>query len=375
MSTVPAEAAAVTPLSVTAVGAVTPAGLGLGAFSRALIAHEQGHADPTEIGEETLPPRPAQIVPGLADAVHTHIGRKGNRHLDRTTRLGLLACHLALKGLPGPVTPRTGVVLGTSTGSIRSSSEYSMETLRLERPYLVNPSLFPNTVMNCAAGQIAIRHGFKGVNATLAGGHLAGVQTLRYARNALRQGHADRLLAGGVEEFCSQSAWGWHRSGALEIDAAVGEGSAVLMVEPETTVRASGRHGLARILACETAFAGRRGLADALTVVIATALERSGKRADEVHAVSLGATGQTGLERIEQRAVTAALGGRVPQRVIRVKDTVGECFSAGGPLQMAGLLGVWQEQGAAPHETAIVTAVSREGQLGCVVVEADSLGG
>ncbi|THA29727.1 beta-ketoacyl synthase N-terminal-like domain-containing protein [Streptomyces sp. A1547] len=362
-------------LAVTAVGVATPAGLDPVELARAVLAGRQGSADTEGLGDEALPPRGARVVPELQNAFAEHIGRKGNRHLDRTTRLGLLACQFALEGHTGPVGPRTGVVLGTSTGSIRSSSEYSMETLRQDRPYLVNPSLFPNTVMNCAAGQIAIRHGLKGVNATLAGGHLAGVQALRYARNALRQGHADRLLVGGVEEYCAQSAWGWHRSGALGIDAPVGEGAAFLMIEPAAAVHAAGRRGLARILACETAFAGGRGLGDALAAVIGAALVRSGKDPAEVQAVSLGSTGQRGLELVEQRAVRAALGGRLPQRVIRVKDTVGECFSSGGALQIAALLGAWQDQGAAAAgETAVVTAVSQEGQVGCVVLDTNELG-
>ncbi|MCN9244843.1 hypothetical protein NGF19_29375 [Streptomyces sp. RY43-2] len=358
---------AVEPLAITAVGAATPAGLGLEALGRALAAGRPGHAEPSVQEGESLPPRPIRAVPDLR--VTELIGRKGNRHLDRTTRLGLVSCRLALDSLPVPVGSRTGVVLGTSTGSIRSSSEYSLETLHQERPYLVNPSLFPNTVMNCAAGQIAIRHGLKGVNATLAGGHLAGVQALRYARNALRHGHADRLLVSGVEEFCAQSAWGWHQSGALSPDAAVGEGAALLVVEAEDAARSAGRRVLARVLACETGYADRGGLARALASVIGSALGRSGKDPAEVTAVSLGATGLVGLDRIEVRAVRSALGGALPDQVVRVKETVGECFSAGGVLQIAGLLGLWQLENTGAARTAVVPAVSRDGQVGCVVLD------
>ncbi|MFE7168813.1 beta-ketoacyl synthase N-terminal-like domain-containing protein [Streptomyces sp. NPDC057616] len=366
-------AADLAPLAITAVGAVTPAGLGLEALGRAVAAGLPGHAEPPVQEGETLPPRPARAVPDLK--VAELIGRKGTRHLDRTTKLGLVACRLALDSLPSPVGSGTGVVLGTSTGSIRSSSEYSLETLRQERPYLVNPSLFPNTVMNCAAGQIAIRHGLKGVNATLAGGHLAGVQVLRYARNALRQGHADRLLVGGVEEFCAQSAWGWHQSGSLTADAAVGEGAAVLVVEPEEAARAAGRRVLARVLACETGYAARGSLTQGLASVIGLALERSGRTPAEVTSASLGSTGHVGLDRIEERALHSALGGRLPDQVIRVKESVGECFSAGGVLQIAGLLGLWQQEGAGTARTSVVTAVSRDGQVGCVVLDTDALAG
>ncbi|QES56661.1 hypothetical protein DEJ51_22820 [Streptomyces venezuelae] len=372
MSTAIAEAAAdrptlaVLPLAVTAVGVATPAGLGLEALGRAVAEGLTGHPEALP-GDETPPPRPVRTVPDLR--TEELIGRKGVRHLDRTTRLGLVACRLALDAQPDPVGERTGVVLGTSTGSIRSSSEYSMETLRQERPYLVNPSLFPNTVMNCAAGQIAIRHGLRGVNATLAGGHLAGVQALRYARNALRQGHADRLLVGGVEEFSPQGAWGWHLSGALDPQAPVGEGAAVLVVEPQDAALAAGRTALARVLACETGFAPRERLAEGLASVIAAALRRSGKDPAEVTTVSLGCTGRTGLDRVEESALGLALGGALPGQVVRVKETVGECFSADGVLQIAAVLGVWQHEGRTHGGTAVVTSVSGDGLVGCAVLD------
>jgi 3-oxoacyl-[acyl-carrier-protein] synthase II len=360
-----------TPLAVTAVGAVSAAGIGLEALGRAVAEGIAGHGDPAGLSEESLPPRPVRVVPDLP--VAELIGRKGTRHLDRTTKLALVACRLALDTYPGRAAERSGVVLGTSTGSIRSSSEFSLETLRQERPYLVNPSLFPNTVMNCAAGQIAIRHGLHGVNATIAGGHLSGVQSLKYARNALRQGHADCILVGGVEEFCAQSAWGWHLSGALGVDAPVGEGAAMLMVEQEATASGAGRPVLARILACETGYGTPGRLADALASVVTTALERCGRRPEEVGAASYGATGLTGLERIEERAVRAALGGRSPGRGVRVKESVGECFGAAGVLQIAGLIGVWRHTATPAGELALVTAVARDGNVGCAVLESGAL--
>lgn len=371
---------AVTPLAITAAGVVTPAGLGLAALGEALAQGWATGGDPAGVTEESLPPRPVLVAPELP--VAELLGRKGNRSLDRTTKLALIATRLAVDAAQGAgaesgpaTTARTGVVLGTSTGSIRSSSTYSRETLELEKPYLVNPVLFPNTVMNCAAGQIAIRHGLHGVNATLAGGHLSGLQAFRYARNALRQGHADRLLVGGVEEFCAQSAWGWHLSGALAEQAAVGEGAALLLVEPADTARESGRPVLAEALACEIGFGGAGiaeapgGLADAVTRVVASALRRSGVDPSAVDVVSLGASGQTGLERIEERGVAAALGGALPERTLRAKRALGESFSAGGAVQVAAVLAVWERDAVpAGGGHAVVTSVSADGSVGCLVL-------
>jgi 3-oxoacyl-[acyl-carrier-protein] synthase II len=365
-----ARARAVAPLAITAAGVISPAGLGLARLAGAAVA-DAGAQSLAEITDEVLPDRASRVVTDLP--VADYIGRKGVRHLDRTTKLALIACGLALEGFETGSSGPVGVVFGTTSGSIRSSSEYSLATLTTERPYLVNPSLFPNTVMNCAAGQIAIRHGLNGVNATLAGGHLAGIQAVHYARNALRQRHAERILVGGAEEFSAQSAWGWHRSAALADAAPVGEGAAALMVEAEVTAQAGGRTVLGWVLAAETGLAPSRsnghGAADALADVITAALERSGVGADEITTVSLGSTGHRVLDRFEEEAVVRALG-RMPGHVLRVKEEVGECLSAGGPLQIAATLAAWQQADLPASRTAIVTALGHDGGVGCLVLRA-----
>ena len=106
------------------------------------------------------------------------LGRKGTRNLDRLTQLGLLAADQAIAAMPGSGLAgvgldRTGVVVGTTTGSITAATDVGRDTLVNEKPYMVNPATFPNTVMNACSGQIAIRHGLLGVNAAVSGGPLS----------------------------------------------------------------------------------------------------------------------------------------------------------------------------------------------------------
>ena len=88
--------------------------------------------------------------------VRKTLGRKGTSTLDRVTSLALACCEASLEqtGLPEHEqnTDRFGVVAGTTNASLKSVTDYSRTTLTETRPYLVNPILFPNTVMNCAAG-------------------------------------------------------------------------------------------------------------------------------------------------------------------------------------------------------------------------------
>ena len=158
-----------TRLVVTGAGVVSAAGLGVAAMTRQLA----GPADPpppvTALYPDQLPYPAAPAFTGFD--VRALLGRKGTSFLDRATALALVACGQAIEdgglALDEAGRARTGVALGTTVGSLRSSSEYSRETLVADRPYLVNPVLFPNTVMNCAAGQAAIRYGLRGVNSTV----------------------------------------------------------------------------------------------------------------------------------------------------------------------------------------------------------------
>lgn len=348
----------VEPLLITACGVLAPSGVGLPALAAAMAGHGQPCADPFAVAGADLPPRPARVAALPAPEL---LGRKGLRTLDRTSLLSLASCALTIQGLDLDENQRarTGTVIGTN-GSLRSASEYSRETITQSKPFLVNPSLFPSTVMNCAAGQVAIRNGFKAVNATLAGGAVAGIQAFRYARNAIAEGRADRLIVGAAEEFCAQAAWGWHVSGALEPDAPVGEGAATFLLE---RLDAAVAPAMAEVLAAEVGYAdGAREVRPTLVRVIERALVRSGVTRADVQIAALGSTGQRGLQRIEQRVATM-----YTDRVLPLKAVTGECFSAGAALQVAAVLATWRDA-TSPAGVAIVTAVCAQGNVGCLVM-------
>ncbi|WP_280697242.1 beta-ketoacyl synthase N-terminal-like domain-containing protein [Kitasatospora sp. GP82] len=362
-----ATAVAVKPLAVVGAGVVSAAGYGLAPLGELLRG---GAVDAVAPEAGDYPPRAVRTVADFR--VADHLGKKGTRYLDRLTSFGLVACKQVLEETGAPQTDeeraRTGVVMATNTGSVSSHSALLHDTLAQEKPYQLNPAQFPNTVMNCAAGQVAIRNGLKGLNATVAGGQSAGLFAFRHARIAMTLGRADRLLVGGVEELSGPAAWAWHRTGVLAERAALGEGCAVFVVE-EPGERAP----LALLLGCEVAYFGpsaepsgrRHGLAGGLALVIERALERSGVRPEEVDTVSLGATQHIGLNRLEERGVRSALGG-LPAPV-RVGEVLGETYSASGALQLAALLALWAQEPAGPR-TGLVTSIGHDGNVGALVV-------
>ncbi|CAM5663394.1 Beta-ketoacyl-[acyl-carrier-protein] synthase family protein OS=Streptomyces tendae OX=1932 GN=GUR47_36990 PE=3 SV=1 [Streptomyces tendae] len=355
--------APVEPLYVTGAGLVTAAGDGLGALAELLRGGRELSGSPVGDDAADYPGRPVRAV--RAFDVKARLGRKGTKYVDRLTSFGLVACKELLEsraGAPGEAeAARTGVVLATNTGSVSTHSTLLYDTLTMDKPYLVNPGRFPNTVMNSTSGQIAIRNGLRGLNATVAGGPSASLLAFRHARLALTLGRADRLLVGGVEELSAPAAWAWHRTGVLREGAALGEGAAVFTVQRERPAAPA----LAELLACEVRFTpDPRSYADGLADAVTRALGRSGVAPSDVSAVSVGSSHHRALDRIEERGLRRALGGTLPSGVVRVADVLGETYSASGALQLAALLADWP----GPGRIGLVTSVGRDGNAAALVV-------
>lgn len=318
--------------------------------------------------DEPLPRPSGHVLHGFD--VRAELGRKGTSSYDRNTALAVVCARDALASAgwadPGPAAGRVGVALGTSLGSFRSTSDYSRETLVQEKPYLVNPVLFPNTVMNGAAGQVAIRYGLRGVNATVTGGPLAFLNALRYACGAIDRGYADVVLTGAVEEFSPHRAWAQH---LVDPDAAGATGEAAglfLLAGPAAPDRL--RAGPAgRVLAVATGF-GPGGAAQA-DVALAGCVRRALRRADvdpgEVGAVLTGESGED--DHREYAPAAAALGYR-PDRVLAA-PLFGRCDAASGAVAMALLLA------SGRTGPALITARGADGAVGAAVVEGCADGG
>lgn len=329
------------PLAITGCGVLSPAGAGLEALLAALAPGAPDAPAGGPVDEDLAGPDapPAHQVAGFD--VRQHLGRKGTAFLDRATGLALVACGQALEDsglvVDEGVRSRVGVVLGTAVGSLRSMSDYTRETLIEERPYLVNPALFPNTVMNCASGQSAIRYGLAGINATIAGGELAFLSVLRYVANALRRGYADALLAGAVEELSPHRAWAVHVAPPGGGPAPAGEGAAVFVIEHAAAARAAGRRVDAEVLAVTAGYdpeGGTRAVAGCLRRALAAG-------GVEPARVRLAVPERSAAE-LEAVATELGLAG---VRAFPWQGRLGECQAAAAGLQVATLLALHRAGG------------------------------
>ncbi|MBN6039707.1 beta-ketoacyl synthase N-terminal-like domain-containing protein [Amycolatopsis sp. 195334CR] len=298
---------------ITAWSAVSPFGAGKEAFADGVRSGRQTSAP---LGDEWAVPDPgACLVPDYDP--QELVGGKVGRSTDRATVFALATVGRLAGTGPGD---RTGLVLGTTAGSLRSTMTITRDSFLSRRPHQVDTKVLPAAVMNYAAGQCAIRYGLTGPNTTLAGGPGAGLFALAYAHRLLGAGRADRVLAGAVEEYSAERAWANHHNGG----GVLGEGGVFFAVESDVD-------GLAEVLAVHS----RVVLDDEPEALRATAsalLARAEVTPEQIWA-AVPATG-SGAE----RAVTAAMFGE--HKLGRVPGTgaLGDTGAAGAAFAVASAL-------------------------------------
>jgi 3-oxoacyl-[acyl-carrier-protein] synthase II len=363
---------------------VSPFGIGRDAFAAGL---REGRATAALDGEapDGLPQVPTCAVPGFGP--RETLGRKGTRSMDRVTGLAVAAVGALLDDDERNRSVGTGAdaafTLGTTTGSAQSMMDFTRDSLTGERPFFVDPARFPNTVMNCAAGQSAIWHRLRGPNATLAGGRTAGLHALNYARRLLGSGRAKTVLCGAAEELTAARAWLEHHAGSgSHQPAPLGEGCAMLLVEPESGDNretsetsenrepSAGQPVLAEVSAVELGVVLHDDVRTALANCLRRALRQAGAEPGDVAVMAPSSPpdeASDGAGAAEIAAVREVLGEH-PHR-IGVPELIGDTGAAAAGMQAAALLAYAAEQ---PRRTAgrlgLITSVDRGGSVGCALL-------
>lgn len=397
---------------VTGVGALCALADRPDALFDALCDGKPAFVQPTVFGADVAPGRVAGEIAGFAPEKYL---RPGNiRPLDRTGRLALVGVELALADAGWTLDQRdaqpVGLIVGTMFCGVRTIGEFDRRA-QTAGPAYASPLDFSNTVLNAAAGQVAIWQHLRGVNSTIALGPASGVQAIGYGAHLIRTGRADVLVAGGAEELCFESFFGFDRAGllappdgqpgrAVPFDArragvVLGEGSAFLVLEAEEAAAARGARILGRVAGAASGYAPG-ALADstatfdqALPRTIRQALDRAGLRAGDLGAVSAGASGSPLLDRVEAAGIAAAVGATTA--VTAIKSVTGELLGASGALQAIAALQAMQtgrlpgvagletidaavtlDVAAAPRPIAaahaLVTAITQEGNCAALVL-------
>lgn len=350
---------------VTGAGTISPLGARPEAVHHALAAGAYGLSEISLFPVDGLPTRRACEVRFDAKSY-----LEGNiRPIDRTGQLAIVAAKLALDASGWSAEMRAeqevSLVLGTTFGSVRTIAEFDRRAVEAG-PQYAKPFEFANSVINAAAGQTAIWHGLRGVNSTVAGSAAAGLQAIAYAVDLIRSGRSRAVLAGGAEELCFESFYGYSRTGRLARDGEctvpfdarrrgfrLGEGAALLMLEQAEAAERRGATLLAEIHGHAGAFDCSRGrdageASAAIARTLGLALADAGLDAAGVDAVSLAADGSPAGDRHEAAGVGAFFGARAAELpVLAVKGQLGESLGASGAFQTLALLETMR-QGTVP---------------------------
>jgi 3-oxoacyl-[acyl-carrier-protein] synthase II len=293
-----------------------------------------------------------------------YLGQRNLRPLDRTSRLVASAAQLALEDAGWTVEMRSaqevGLVLGTMFCSVRTISEFDRRALEAGPGY-ASPMDFSNTVINAAAGQTAIVHNLRGVNTTISTGITSGLEAMAYATELVRSGRSRAVLAGGADELCFESFYGFDRAGVLcrsdrcagdfpiPFDSrrnglALGEGAALLMLEDAALARERGAHILGEIRGHGSSYDCSRGREDkdsveAVASAIRQALHDSFMLPVELDCLSASANGSVAGDGHEAQGAFVGLNGQTHKLpVTAIKSMLGETLGASGPMQAVSLL-------------------------------------
>ena len=345
---------------VTGMGALTPLGLDVATTWEAMVAGRSGVGPITQFDPSRLTTRIAAEVKDF-DASSV-LDRKDQRRNDRYVQFALVAARQAMDqaGLPahldGEAAERTGVIVGTGIGGIRTLADQVL--LMGERgPDRMSPFLIPMAISNLAAGVIAIFFGPQGPNFSVVSACATGGHAIGEASEVIRRGDADVMLAGGSEATMHESlVGGFAAMRALstrndEPERAsrpfdrgrdgfvIGEGCGVVVLESLDHARARGAEPLAEV-------AGYGATADASHITlpaaggagavraIRRALEKAHLSVDDVAMVNAHATSTPEGDPRELEAMRTLFGERAGQVSITAnKSMIGHTLGAAGAIE------------------------------------------
>lgn len=302
---------------ITGIGAISPAGEGIGSALDALLNREPAYAT---IGSDRI---------GRVAFDPKQIPAKVRRRMDRLAMFSLVTARAALGdagvGIPaeGKTTidpERIGTVLGTGIGPMEAMEAFA-EPLFDRGPDAASPAVFPNTVYNAATGQVCMNLGTVGPTTTVTTGHAAAGAAIIYAADLLARGRADAMVAIGADTLTDTVIDAYRDLGMAGARGyALSEAAVAMVLEREDDARRRGAPILARLLGHAIAADGL-GVArtdpngDGVARAIRSALSAAGLDPADIVAVYSAASGIEIADRAEKYALGAVFGDTLPTLV------------------------------------------------------------
>jgi 3-oxoacyl-[acyl-carrier-protein] synthase II len=401
----------VTPRAVTGFGVASALGIGRERFLAAIRDGARARWEDGRVETFDASPYPdARVAEVRGFDPKEHLGDKGLRSLDRLAKLLVATARLALadaglkrdgawtEDVPKPRSwaERVGVVVSNAYGSLEAITELD-RVATLEDARYINPSRFPLTVSNSAAGYVSIWEDLRAVNVSVSDGNCGALDAVACADVLLDQRRADALLVGGAEAMSEALFLAFHRLGAIGSrgvgtaeQPCIGEGAALVVLERLAAARARSATVLAEVVGYGTSFAPPEREAalvhatpDALESAIGSALGDAGITAREVDLVVSGVSGLRAFDDAELLALDRTVGKET--WVVAPKLALGETLGAGGAMGMLAAIGLFDREPApaasplyvrgtvrAGARVALVTSLGYYGNASALVMRAAS---
>ena len=345
-------------VAVTGIGLVTPVGVGNDATWQAVCegrsgVHRVTKFDPTEHKTQI-----AAEINGFDPELY--MNAKEARKTDTFIQYAVTAAKFALEDsgleITEELSPRMGTIIGSGIGGMET---YVNTVLMMNEkgPGRLSPFFITNIINNMAAGYVSIFFNAKGPNCCTTTACAASAHAIGYAAQAIRNGEADAMFAGGTEAPVIPLTFaGFNAMRALstrndepskasrpfdkERDGfIIGEGSGMLILEELESAKKRGAHIYAEIVGY-----GMSSDASHITAPSLDGPERCMKAAlhdgevnpDEVDYINAHGTSTPLNDANETNAIKQVFGERAYKiPVSSTKSMTGHLLGAAGAVEAA----------------------------------------
>ena len=195
---------------VTGIGTLTPIGNNLASYWENLINGVSGADMITQFDASKFKTRFACEIKGF-DPVE-FMDRKEARKLDRFAQIALVASDQAVTD--AGITKhnvdhdRVGVIFASGIGGLTTFTEEVTNFVQGDGTPRFNPFFIPKMILDIAAGQISMKHGFRGPNFAVVSACASSTNAIVTAMDNIKLGKADIIVTGGAESVIGIAGMG-----------------------------------------------------------------------------------------------------------------------------------------------------------------------
>jgi len=337
---------------VTGLGVISALGATSGEFWQALEAGRSGIAPIEAVDRALLRFSNGAEVRNYSPA--RHFDEKEIGLLDRFAQFGAIAAReaIAQAGIEWTQQLResTAIVTGSCTGGQTTEDEGFVSLYRNNNPR-VNPFTIPRTMENAAASRISLETGVVGPTYTISTACSSSNHAIGQAFWMVRSGVVDMAITGGSEAVFSLGFLkAWEAMRVISPDTCrpfskdrrgliLGEGAAMLVLEPLETARARGATILGEISGfgmSSDAFHITQPSPDGAARAMRAALTDAGIRPAEIEYINAHGTATLANDATETTAIRKVFGPHADRiAVSSTKSMHGHTLGAAGAIEAA----------------------------------------